>query len=149
MRRAWETLHKLPGGRWLFSRFLGWMIPYTGSIRPDVLELSPGVCRIRMRDRRAVRNHLRSIHAIALTNLAEVTSGLAMTAALPPTVRGIVLGITISFDKKARGTLTAECRCSVPAVTARMEFPVTAIVRDVAGDTVAQATVRWLLAPRD
>jgi acyl-coenzyme A thioesterase PaaI-like protein len=149
MRRAWQVLHGLPGGRWLFSRFLGRMIPYTGSIRPDVLELAPGFARIRMRDRQAVRNHLRSIHAIAVTNLAEVTSGLAMTAALPATVRGIVLGITIRFDKKARGTLTAECRCSVPAVTARMEYPVTAIVRDGVGDTVAEATVRWLLAPRD
>jgi acyl-coenzyme A thioesterase PaaI-like protein len=148
MRRAWLHLHRLPGGRWLFSRFLGWMIPYTGSIYPQVLELEPGFARIRMYDRRRVRNHLRSIHAIAVTNLAEVTSGLAMTAALPASVRGIVLGITIAFEKKARGTLTAECRCAVPAVTGRTECPVTAIVRDAAGDTVAQATVMWLLAPR-
>jgi acyl-coenzyme A thioesterase PaaI-like protein len=148
MRRAWEHLHRLPGGRWLFSRFLGWMIPYTGSISPEVLKLEPGFARTRMRDRQRVRNHLRSVHAIAITNLAEATSGLAMTAALPASVRGIVLGISIGFEKKARGTLTAECRCVVPAVTGRVECPVTAIVRDAVGDTVAQATVMWLLAPR-
>jgi acyl-coenzyme A thioesterase PaaI-like protein len=100
-----------------------------------------------MRDRPHVRNHLRSVHAIALTNLAEVTSGLAMTAALPATVRGIVLGIQMGFEKKARGTLTAECRCVVPEVTARMECLVTAVVQDAVGDVVAQATVLWLLAP--
>jgi acyl-coenzyme A thioesterase PaaI-like protein len=148
MRRAWQRWRELPGGRWLFNRFLGWMIPYTGSIRPEVLDLEPGYARIRMRDRRRVRNHLHSIHAVALTNLAEVTSGLAMTAALPATVRGIVVRITIEFEKKARGTLTAECRCDVPQVSARTEFPVTAVVRDGSGEIVAQATVQWLLAPR-
>jgi acyl-coenzyme A thioesterase PaaI-like protein len=149
MRQAWEHLHRLPGGRWLFSRFLGRMIPYTGSIRPEVLALEPGYARVRMRDRPRVRNHLRSVHAIALTNLAEVTSGLAMTAALPATIRGIVIGISVGFEKKARGTLTAECRCTVPEVTTRMEFPVTAVVLDGVGDTVALATVVWLLAPRN
>jgi acyl-coenzyme A thioesterase PaaI-like protein len=149
MRLAWQRLHRVPGGRWLFSRFLGRMIPYTGSIHPEVLALEPGFARVRMRDRPRVRNHLRSVHAIALTNLAEVTSGLAMTVALPATIRGIVIGISVGFEKKARGTLTAECRCAVPVVTSRIEFPVTAVVHDAVGDTVAQATVLWLLAPRN
>jgi acyl-coenzyme A thioesterase PaaI-like protein len=149
MRLAWQRLHGIPGGRWLFSRVLGRMIPYTGSIRPQVLVLEPGFARVRMRDRPRVRNHLRSVHAIALTNLAEVTSGLAMTFALPATIRGIVIGLSVGFEKKARGTLTAECRCTVPEVTTRMEFPVTAVVLDGVGDTVALATVVWLLAPRN
>ena len=149
MRLAWQRLHTLPLGRWLFSRLLSRMIPYTGSIRPEVLALEPGFARVRMRDRPAVRNHLRSVHAIALTNLAEVTSGLAMTVALPAPVRGIVIGISVGFEKKARGTLTAECRCTVPQVTGPMEFPVTAVVHDAVGDTVAQATVVWLLSLRN
>ena len=100
VRQAWQRLHGIPGGRWLFSQFLGRMIPYTGSIRPQVLALEPGFARVRMRDRPRVRNHLRSIHAIALTNLAEVASGLAMTFALPATVRGIVIGLSVGFEKR-------------------------------------------------
>jgi acyl-coenzyme A thioesterase PaaI-like protein len=98
-----------------------------------------------MRERRRIRNHLGSIHAIALVNLAEFTSGLALTAGLPDTVRGIVRSITIEYTKKARGTVTAECRCAPPVVTARTEFDVVSVVRDAAGDAVATMQVRWLL----
>jgi len=130
----------------LFSRLLSWWVPYTGTIRPRVRELTPGFARITMADRRGVRNHLNSIHAIALVNLGEVTSGLAMVTALPPGTRSIVTGLTTEFLKKARGQLTAECSCQVPASIADgMEQVVIAHVTDGSGDTVARVRVTWRL----
>jgi acyl-coenzyme A thioesterase PaaI-like protein len=145
IRASWQRLRSLPGGRRLFSRLVGILIPYTGSTRPLVVELEPGYARVAMRDRRRVRNHLRSIHAIALANLAEFTSGLALTAALPDTVRGIVRSITIEYTKKARGIMIAECRCEAPVVSGPTDYEVTSVVRDAAGDAVATARVRWVL----
>ncbi len=144
----WRRLNGLPGGRWLFSRMIGWMAPYTATIGARVAALEPGYSRWTMRDRRRVRNHLNSIHAVALVNLAEVASGTAMLAALPAGTRGIVRGISIEYRKKARGTLTAECRCAPPSdVTEPTEYAVTATIRDAGGDEVAVATVVWRLAP--
>jgi uncharacterized protein (TIGR00369 family) len=122
------------------------MVPYTGALGARVDELEPGHAKVTLRDRRGVRNHLGSVHAIALANLAEVTSGLAMLTALPDTARGIVTHLGIEYLHKARGALTAECRC--PAPSGREETVILDCeVRDAAGQPVARAEVRWLIRP--
>lgn len=144
--RTWRRLAPWPGGRLLFSWLLGRTARYTGSIRAHVLTLEPGHARVALRDRRAVRNHLRSIHAVALANLGEVTSGIAMLTALGPTVRGIVTQLRVDYLKKARGRLMAEARAAPPTtITGPVDFDVAAEITDATGDAVARVTVRWRL----
>jgi len=145
LKLAWDRLHSLPGGTWLFSRFLGRLAPYTATIGAHVRELRPGHAKITLRDRRRVRQHLGSVHAVALINLGEVTSGLAMLSALPPGVRSIVTGLSAEYFKKARGMLTAEADVVPPEVTGPVEFPVEARIRDREGDVVCVVKAMWRL----
>jgi acyl-coenzyme A thioesterase PaaI-like protein len=141
----WRRLSPLPGGHWLFSTIFGFLVPYSGSIRPRIRVLEPGHAEVEIPDRRANRQHLGSIHAIALLNVAEQASGLAVLAGLPDGVRGIVTQISMQYLKKARGTIRAVTHVAVPRVTGDMELDVAAECFDRQGDVVARATVRWRL----
>lgn len=145
---AWRTCERLPLGRGLFGLLIGRMVPYSASTAPRVEVLEPGHARVSMADRGAVRNHLGSVHAVALANLGEFTSGIAMIAALPAHLRSIVTRIEVDFVKKARGRITAEARVEVPHVTGPTDHVVTAALTDPAGDAVARIHVHWRLDVR-
>jgi acyl-coenzyme A thioesterase PaaI-like protein len=143
----WRSLSPLPFGPWLFMSVFARTVPYSGALGARVRRLEPGRVRLELADRRGVRNHLDSIHAVALVNLGELASGLAMTTGLPAGVRGIVLAIDARFLKKARGTLSVDCEVAVPEVRENTDFDVHAEIRDAGNEPVARITVRWRLAP--
>ena len=147
LRYYWRTVSDRPGGKWLFSRVLGLIAPYTGSLGGTIQLLEPGHCVVTLPDRRRIRNHLNSVHAIALCNLGEKTTGLALMHSLPENTRGILTGISADYVKKARGLLTAECYCDIPDGNEKCEHTVNSDIRDAEGELVATVCARWLIGP--
>ena len=147
--RTWRRLQRWPAGGWLFSRAVCFRAPSFGSIAPRVLRLEPGLCEARLQDRRAVRNHIGSVHAIALCNLAELCAGLMTDASLPRGMRWIPKGMSVRYLKKAHGTLLGAARPEIELVAAEAgyELPVLVEVRDGAGELVFDARVAMWLSP--
>lgn len=146
----WHRWGKTALGRRIYSFILGRTAPYSGSIGAQVLELHAGFARVALKDRRAVRNHLNSIHAIALANLGELASGLAMISAAPSLARAIVVKLEIEYIKKARGSLIAEGRAAPPEViTSSITSIAEAEIRDAENDVVARVKVHWRLSPKE
>jgi acyl-coenzyme A thioesterase PaaI-like protein len=142
----WQRLSGLPAGAWLFSRFLGWYAPYSGSIGSRVEALRPGFAQVSLRDRHKVRNHLKSIHAIALMNLGEITTGLAVLTTLTTDMRGIVLGLQAEYLKKSRGTLVAKASFELPSqIDDNTACEAKTEIVDDAGDVVAIVRATWLI----
>jgi uncharacterized protein (TIGR00369 family) len=147
IRKGWDLLSPLPGGRQLYAKLLSATIPYTGSVRAEIVELQPGYAMVRMADRRALRNHLGSVHAIALCNLAELTGNIALAYALPDDARFIVTELRIQYLKKARGTITANCHCPPEFSNERKEYVLNIDLIDPDDQIVAKAQLTTLVGP--
>ncbi|MEX1365003.1 MAG: DUF4442 domain-containing protein [Nannocystaceae bacterium] len=148
LRSLYDRLAPLPGGKVAFGHIVGRMAAYTGTIGARVIELRDGFARVRMSDRPAVRNHLRSVHAVALVNLAELTGNLAVAYSLPDDARFIVAGLSIEYVKKARGTITGTSQCPIPTSSERREYEVPVVMTNPEGEVVARATLRTLVGPK-
>jgi len=136
-------------GRWLVSRAICWRAPYFASIAPTIEVLEPGRCVVRIRDRRRVHNHIGTVHAIALCNMAELAGGLATDATIPDAMRWIPKGMSVRYLRKAKGPMTATAR--VPAIAAAAsgsEVHVTVEVQDAGGEAVFDADITMWISPR-
>lgn len=145
--RVFQRLSRFPLGRRIYSRMVSFYAPYTGTIRATVTDLRPGVCTATMKDRRAVQNHLRTVHAIALCNLCETCMGLAVDASIPSALRWIPKQMTVQYIKKARGTLTGTCRFDHDSFSPG-EMIVPVVIQDQTGDDVVRADIKILVSAR-
>ena len=147
IKKMYQRCEKLPFGKRIFSYCVGRMARYTGSMGAQVQELRDGYARITLRDRPKVRNHLKSVHAIAMMNLGELTTGLAFLYGVSEGTRGIPTNLSIEYVKKARGLLTSECNCEIPKSNETQNCDLVAVIKDQAGDVVARAKATWRIGP--
>ena len=145
----WTRLSGVPGGRWLFSRLICFKAPYFSSVRPAFVALRPGYCEVTIPKRRAVTNHLGTVHAIAMCNMAELAAGIMSEASVPGSHRWIPKGMTVEYLKKAGTDLRAIATVvPLPEFGAAFEMPVPVTVTDRSGVTVCRAVIRMWVSPR-
>lgn len=146
----YRQITRWPLGHWLFSRAVCLKAPYFATIAPRFVALEPGRCELRIRDRRRVHNHLGTVHAIALCNMAELSAGVMTDVTVAPGMRWIPKGMQVSYMKKAVGTLHAVASSIAPAPQAASgyEWPVVVRIVDAGGEAVFEATVQMWVSPR-
>ena len=146
---TYQQLSRRPFGRWLFSRAVCFKAPYFASIAPRFESLDAGRCVVSMPDRRRVRNHIGTVHAIALCNLAELAAGVMTDASLPRGMRWIPKGMTVEYLAKARGRMraTATPAVAMPEADSAYALPVDVEVHDVAGTVVFRACIDMWVTP--
>lgn len=145
---AWRKAAALPFGKQLFTRYFQRVAPYFRSIPAQIDSVEPGRAVVHMADRGSVRNHLGTVHAIALCNLAEMTMGLVVEASLPASHRWIPKSMTVHYLAKARGTMTATTELLLAdPLPERSEVIVPVSVTDRAGTEVFRADILlWVTA---
>ncbi len=98
-----------PFGRWLITQAVCFTAPYFRSIRPLFTRLEPGLVQARVANRRRVQNHIRSVHAIAMCNAAELVAGTCCELSVSPALRWIPVAMSVEYKKIARSDVRAVC----------------------------------------
>ena len=145
----WNRLSALPFGKWLFAKLVCVKAPYFSSINPRFVEFRPGYCVVTMKKRRSVTNHIGTVHAIAVCNLAELAAGTMTEATVPPTHRWIPKGMTVEYLKKTPTDLRAVATLDpIPVFGGAADVPVPVVVTDTKDNVVFRAVITMHISPR-
>lgn len=103
---VYRRLAAKPLGRQAFS--LGYMaaVPYFSTVRPWVQQIAPHHAVVRIHRRWRLRNHLGTVHAIAVANGLEAAMGLLAEATVPAGLRWLPRGLELQYLAKTTGDVT-------------------------------------------
>jgi acyl-coenzyme A thioesterase PaaI-like protein len=93
-------------GERLFSFAFAQKAPYFASIHPRFTRIEANHAELVIPKRRAVQNHLGTVHAIALCNGLEAAMGALAEATIPSHKRWIPKGMEVSYTAKATTDIT-------------------------------------------
>jgi len=114
--------------------------PFFKTIRPQIEELRPNFIKVSMKKRKAILNHIQTVHAIAMCNICEYAMGICAEVSIPNHRRWIPMGMEVAYLKKATTNLTATCDLSKVDWTPS-EVPCFVSVKNIKGVEVMTATI--------
>jgi uncharacterized protein (TIGR00369 family) len=123
----------------------------TGGVEFEVLEEGRAV--LRMRNRRKVQNHIRGIHAAAMSLLAETATGAVLGMTIPDTHIPLLKSMHVDYVRRARGALRAEATLDA-AMRQRIltepkgDIAVPIKVTDEDGEVPIQCQMVWAWVPK-
>ena len=97
----WDRANAVPQGRRVFSLAFSRKAPYFSTVKPLFIDLRPNYAELLLKDRKAVHNHLGTVHAIALCNGLEAAMGALAEATIPASKRWIPKGMEVAYTAKA------------------------------------------------
>ena len=81
--------------------------PYFSTIQPQLIDLKPGFAEAQVPFRKEITNHLGTVHAIAMCNVAEFVGGLMTDASIPHGGKWIPQAMSVRYLAKAKTALRA------------------------------------------
>ena len=109
LARSLEQLDGVPrfARRWARNLVLRRAVPFTATAGLRFVEMTPARVEVSVANHRAVQNHLRGVHAAAMTLLAETATGMVVGMNVRDDCVPVVRQIKVDFKKRAQGDLRA------------------------------------------
>ncbi len=155
LARTLQPLEHLPAALQARARSLvmGQIVPFVGTARLRIEELSDRRAVVSVQNRRRVQNHLHTVHAAAMALIAETASGFVVGMNVPDDRVPVIKSMRVDFLKRARGAmravaeLTDEQRAAI-AREQKGEVAVQVRVEDGEGKEPIACAMIWAWTPK-
>lgn len=148
--KTWQKMSVMPAGKMLFSKAVCFKAPYFASIGPRFNVLEKDYAEVQIKNSRKVHNHIGTVHAIAMCNMAELSGGTMTEVSIPRSMRWIPKGMTVEYLKKAQTPmLRAQARPTTTITEGeKQDYPVQVEVKDSDDQVVFRAMINMYLSPK-
>jgi acyl-coenzyme A thioesterase PaaI-like protein len=137
----------------LLSKSFGRVVPFFGTAGIRIEELSHSQVVMTLQNRHKVQNHIRTVHAAAMTLLAESATGILMGMNVPDDKYMVIKSLHVDFQKKASGAMKAVATLTPEQVRsaqndAEGEILVSVSVSDASGNEPVACQMLWAWKPK-
>jgi len=149
-----EKLNKRPA--WLRYRLLslalGATVKFMGTAGVKCLHLSSEKAVFRLNNKKKIRNHIGTVHAVASALVAETATGMALGMHIPDGKIPVLKTLNVEYLKRTSGGLTAEARLTKNQIELlhseqKGSFLLDCKVTDDAGIEPVKCQLEWAWTP--
>jgi acyl-coenzyme A thioesterase PaaI-like protein len=156
LQRTLTRLDGLPGPLRGVARNLALRraVPFTGTAGLDFVTLTPERSEIRVANRKPVQNHIKGVHAAAMSLLAETATGMVVGMNVRDDCLPLCKSLQVNFKRRATGGLVAKAHLTAAqrfamANDTKGEVTVAVTVTDEAGVEPIQCEFVWAWVPKE
>jgi acyl-coenzyme A thioesterase PaaI-like protein len=144
----YRRITALPRGDWLFSKLFGRKAPYFRTIKMRVRSVEPHRAELVLPKRKAVHNHIGTVHAIAVCNGLEAAMGLLAEATVPDGYRWLPKGMDVRYLAKSTTDLVCTATTTADDWAQAPDVPVAVRATREDGTVVVEGTIHLWVTPK-
>lgn len=135
------------------SALIGRMVRFVGTAGLSIEELTHSRAVVFVRNRKAVQNHIGTIHAAVMALIAETASGFVVGMNVPDDRVPVIKSMRVDFVKRASGSLRAVAELTpeqIAAITStdKGEVAPRLVVTDEEGNQPVVCEMLWAWRPK-
>ena len=131
-----------------FDQLLSRILEHRSVVSPLISDIKPNYCEVLISKRKAVENHIGTVHVIAICNGLEMAMGFMCEASIPKNLRWIPKGMEVKYPAKADSDI--RCVAEVPADAWKPgDLPISVKAYNAEGTVVVDGTITvWVSEKR-
>jgi len=126
-----------------FSVIMGKVIPFSAKSKFSIEKLEKGYMRVSLPYIKANMNHIKTHHALAMSELGELATGVCLAYSLPKKSQVILKSLSTEYLKKGKGKLVVEAKFDLDKIKDRGDIVFDIQIKNKAKETVAKAQYIW------